>query len=191
MCVLKYALAAWTLPSGTHANNLLIFPFNGNSLVGTAFPTTGIPEMPKPMIPPTIAAQLQRLAPDQRNLIFAQMMRPRPQQQQPQPPQQQFKPQQQPQQPHYNLGPPNFGDSGRFDPANFQGTSMNLLGNPPPASGGALLSMMGSQPGGMGGLHRRTPSGNAMSQAGVSYEMLQSFMQRNPDGSGGAGIGPN
>jgi hypothetical protein len=71
---------------------------------------------------------------------------------------------------------------------------MNSVGNPPPASGGAMMSMAGSQPGGVSGLHRRSPSGNAMPQAGgmsLSYEMLQSFMQRNADGSGGMRMGPN
>jgi mediator of RNA polymerase II transcription subunit 25 len=162
--------------------------------------------MPKPImqqLPPAIAAQLQRLTPDQRTLFIAQMMRGRPQLQQPQPPQQQFQPQQPQQPPNYNLGQPTFGDSGRFHPTNFQGNftanGMNLLGNTPPGvnpiMNGAMVSMAGSQQGGMGGLHRRTPSGNAMPQAGgmsgVSYEILQSFMQRNGDGSGGGGMGPN
>jgi hypothetical protein len=204
---LKYALAAWTLPSGTQStNNLLIFPFNGNSLVGTAFPTTGIPEMPKAFIqqlPPAIVAQLQRLTLEQRNLFIAQIMRTRSQSQQPQPPSQpqpQFQPQQPQQPPNYNLGQPNFGDSGRFDTTNLQGnfTAMNLLGNTQPGLNfnmNGMMSMMASQQGGMGEMHRRTPSGSAMPQAGgtsaVSYEMLQSFMQRNGDGSGGAGMGPN
>jgi len=95
--------------------------------------------------------------------------------------------QQQPQQ------QPNFGDSGRFDLANFSSNGVNLLGNTAPGVnqtiGGTMMSLMGSQPGGMGGLHRRTPSGNTMPQGGgmgnVSYEVLQSFMQRNADGSGG------
>jgi len=47
-----------------------------------------------------------------------------------------------------------------------------------------MTSMIGSQQ--VDGLHRRTPTGNAMPQAGgmsnVSYEVLQSFMQRNADG---------
>jgi hypothetical protein len=202
-CILKYALAAWTLPSGTQStNNLLIFPFNGNSLVGIVFPTTGIPEMPKPFmqqLPPAIMAQLQRLTLEQRNLVIAQMIRSRSQSQHPQPPppQPQFQSQQPQQPPNYNPGQPNFGDSGRFDTTNLQGnfTAMNLLGNTQPGLNlnmNGMMSMMASQQGGMGEMHRRTPSGSAMPQAGgVSYEMLQSFMQRNGDGSGGAGMGPN
>jgi hypothetical protein len=166
---LKYALAAWTLPSGTQStNNLLIFPFNGNSLVGTAFPTTGIPEMPKPFtqqLPPAIVAQLQSLTLEQGNLFIAQIMRTRSQSQQPQPPSQ---PQQPQQSPNYNLGQPNFGDSGRFD---LQGslTAMNLLGNTQPglnSNMNGMMSMMASQQGGMGEMHHRTPGDSAMPQAG-------------------------
>jgi len=69
---------------------------------------------------------------------------------------------------------------------------MNLLGGPAPGvnqtTGGPMTSTIGSQQ--VDGLHRRTPTGNAMPQAGgmsnVSYEVLQSFMQRNADGSGGS-----
>lgn len=48
-------------------------------------------------------------------------------------------------------------------------------------------------PGGM--MHRRTPSAGSMSGIsgvpGVSYEMMQSFMQRNQEGGGGGtGLGP-
>jgi mediator of RNA polymerase II transcription subunit 25 len=143
---------------------------------------------------PDVAAQLQRLTPDQRG-TFLNVMRHGQQQRHQQQQQQQFQPQQQSQQQlNYNLGAPNFGDSGRFDPTNFPPNGMNPLGSPAPGVnqtiGGPMMSMIGSQPGGMGGLHRRTPSGNAMPQAGgmsnVSYEVLQSFMQRNADGSGGS-----
>jgi mediator of RNA polymerase II transcription subunit 25 len=107
-----YAQAAWALPSGVNKTNLLIFPFNGNNLVCAAFPTTGIPEMPKPLMAsfsPDVAAQLQRLTPDQRGALLTNLMRHGQQQQQ------QFQPQQQCQQQlNYNLGAPNFGDSGQF-----------------------------------------------------------------------------
>jgi len=147
-----------------------------------AFPVAGVPEMPKLMMSPNVAAQLQRLTPEQRNLFIAQMMRQKQQSQSQS--QHQFQHQQQPQQPNFNLNPPNFGDPANFPP-------MNMLGNSPPGGNqtiGGAMSMMG-QPGGTGGLHRRTPSGNAMPQAvtGLSYEVLQSFMQRNADGSGPMG----
>lgn len=94
-----------------------------------------------------------------------------------------------------NRGPPNFGDGGQFNPANFQGNIqtgnfMSMLGNSPPGTNTnmAMMSMMGAQPG-VGGLHHRTSSGNTVPQTGamtnVSAEMLQSFMQRS-----GAGMGP-
>src|ERR1700691_2906936 len=71
-CVPKYAQAAWALPSGLHKTNLLIFPFDANNLVCAAFPTTGIPELPKPLMAsfsPDVAAQLQRLTLDQRGAL--------------------------------------------------------------------------------------------------------------------------
>jgi hypothetical protein len=142
-----------------------------------AFPVAGVPEM---MMSPNVAAQLQRLTPEQRNLFIAQMIQQKQQSQSQS--QHQFQHQQQSQQPNFNLNLPNFGDPANFPP-------MNMLGNSPPGGnqtiGGTMMSMMG-QP---GGLHRRTPSGNAMPQAvtGLSYEVLQSFMQRNADGSGPMG----
>jgi len=88
--------------------------------------------------------------------------------------------------------------------ANFQGNfptngmqSMNFFGSSSQGGnagmGGSLIPALGSQPSSIGGgLHRRTPSGNPIPQVdgvgNVSYEMLQSFMQRNADGSGGAGM---
>jgi mediator of RNA polymerase II transcription subunit 25 len=161
---------------------------------------TGIPRPPtQQQFSPAVAAQLQRLTPDQRNTFLAQMMnraRQQQSQQSQQPQQQQFqslRQPQQPQQPNYNLNTPNLGDSNRFDAANFQQNFLNLLGNHAPgvnpAIDGTMMSTMGSQTqGGMGGLHLRTPSGNPIPQSGglggVSYEVLQSFMQRNVDGSG-------
>src|ERR1700691_981493 len=148
-CVPKYAQAAWALPSGVNKTNLLIFPFNGNNLVCAAFPTTGIPEMPKPLMAsfsPDVAAQLQRLTPDQRG-TFLNVMRHGQQQRHQQQQQQQFQPQQQSQQQlNYNLGAPNFGDSGRFDPTNFPPNGMNPLGSPTPGVnqtiGGPMMSMI-------------------------------------------------
>lgn len=192
---LQYAQAAWQLPSGVMTTNILIFPFNGNGLIGTAFPATGIPELPKPTFPPNVTAQLQRLTSDQKTTFLTQLMRNRqqPQQAHPQPQPHQFQTHQSAQQPNYNLGAPDFGDSGRFDPANFQSPNgMDLLSNSTPGVNLTMNgSMIGSQPTGLGGHHRRTPSGNSMSQASnLSYEVLQSFIQRNADGSGGP-MGPS
>lgn len=166
--------------------------------------------MPKQLtplpIPPALAAQLERLTPAQRQAFVAtfatrQQAQARQQQNQSQPqqPQQALQPPHQPplnQPGGFAIPSSNFGAAPSFNPANFQtdlqaNGMMNLLGTPLPGAntnmGGPMMSMMGQQPNGMG-LHRRTPSGNPMPQAGgmgnVSYEMLQSFMQRNADGSG-------
>jgi len=72
--------------------------------------------------------------------------------------------------------------------------SMDVFGTSQSGSmgvGGSTMPAMGLQPVSLGGgLHRHTPSDNSVVQVGggVSYEMLQSFMQRNADGSGGAGM---
>ena len=63
------------------------------------------------------------------------------------------------------------------------GVSMNFAG----LGGGAQQQQQqqkqaGQQAGQGPGMHRRTPSGNI--PAGVSYEMLQSFMQRSQEGGG-------
>lgn len=71
----QYAVAAWILPSGAQENNVLVFPLNGTGLAGACFPLTGIPELPKPTtnLPPTIAAQFQRMTSDQKNQFITQM----------------------------------------------------------------------------------------------------------------------
>ena len=78
----KYAIAAWTLPSGAQeSSNVLVFPVNGSWLAGAFYPITGIPELPKPStgmnLPATVAAQLQKLTPEQRNQVLSQMMQQR------------------------------------------------------------------------------------------------------------------
>jgi len=190
------------VPSGAQpTNNLLIFPMTSassgsNGLVGTAFPTTGIPEMPKPLAP-DFAAQFQRLPPEQKKLIVAQVTRQKLQQQQ----RQQQLQQQQHQPGLYDPGSLNVRDPGHLaSAANLQDQfqmnsmqSMDAFGTSHSSSmgvGGSTMPAMGLQPVNLGGgLHRRTPSDNSIMQmSGVSYEMLQSFMQRNADGSGGAGM---
>jgi mediator of RNA polymerase II transcription subunit 25 len=57
-----YAVAGWEIPgNGKSTMNLLIAPFK-QGLLGAAFPTTGIPEIPKP--------QLTQLDPAVRQTIF-------------------------------------------------------------------------------------------------------------------------
>ena len=140
--------------------------------------------MPKALFPPGIAG----LSQEQRQL-FAQWARQKQQERH-----------QQQQSSIYDLGGLNLNlrDSGPF--GNFKTNnnvqSINLFGGSSQGGsasmGGLIMPPMGLQPDSMGGgLHRRTPSGNPIPQAdgmgNVSPEMLQSFMQRNVDGSGGAG----
>ncbi|KAF9024920.1 hypothetical protein BDZ89DRAFT_1135743 [Hymenopellis radicata] len=70
-----YALAAWTLPSGSRNPGCLIFPIPG-SLVGAFFPVDGIPEMPRPPIAmalsPQVEQQLAKMSADERNMFMAQ-----------------------------------------------------------------------------------------------------------------------
>ncbi|KAF7978845.1 hypothetical protein HWV62_44653 [Athelia sp. TMB] len=194
-----YALASWTLPNGKPAPNLLMFPFQNGNLLGAVFPTTGIPEMPKSSVPTTapipglpsnLQAQFQRLTPEQRQLFVAQLMAQRrnvqqqqQQQQQTQPPA--FQPQGPTQQGNFGIPAANastFSGQPNFPPQAGH-NMMNLMG----ASGmsnAQMMSMMAAQP---GLPHRRTPSGNPVTQP-VGYDILQSFMQRNADGSG-AGMG--
>lgn len=189
--VAKYALAAWTLPSGTMSNNLLIFPFKADQLVGAAFPTTGIPEMPKRLkspLPPHVISQLQRLTPEQRRQAYAKMLKSFQQQQS----QQQNPPQFQQSQPSpFTAGAQNSGNS-TFNSGNFQGAAqpsntMNLFSQ---VGGSMLPTNMGLQPSAMD-LHHRTPSGSLMPQSAnmnmdgmnidgmnMSPDILQSFMAR-------------
>lgn len=168
-----------------------------NGLVGAAFPTSGIPEMPKP--PLDFAAQLQKLTPEQQ-LVLAQMTRQKQREQQ----QQQLLRQQQLLQHQHQPGLYDQGGlnvPGHFvPPANLQDKfqtnsihSMDVFGTSQSGSSGvgaSIMPVMGPQSVSLGGgLHRRTPSDNSLMQASsVSIEMLQSFMQRNADGSGGAGM---
>jgi hypothetical protein len=77
---LKYATAAWTLPSGEQGNNALFFSVNGG-LVGAFFPVNGIPEMPKPTglppLPPEFMAKLHAMTPEQREQVIQRIRRQR------------------------------------------------------------------------------------------------------------------
>lgn len=158
--------------------------------------------MPKPAttplpLPSNVQAQLQRLTPEQRSLFMAQMMRQKNQQMQQQQ-QQAFQQQQQQQQTapqpgsFANAMPMNGGPYPA--PSNFSpqiaNNMMNLMGST--TIGGAHMMNLADTQAGM--LHRRTPSGNQVPQAGgvggVGYDIMQSFMQRNADGSGGPVMGP-
>ncbi|KAF8899876.1 hypothetical protein CPB84DRAFT_1779598 [Gymnopilus junonius] len=78
-----YATAAWPTPKGPQTKNALIFPI-GTGLAGVFFPLTGLPELPKPAIPPatslnthpSMVAQMQNLnnlSQQQREILMAQL----------------------------------------------------------------------------------------------------------------------
>jgi len=202
----QYAVAGWTLPSGVHGNNVLVFPINGVGLVGAFFPLTGIPEMPKSSggamnvgglnLPPQIVTQLQKLTPAQRNLVLAQFLRQRQQQQLQQqqqqqhqhPHQHQHQPQhQQMQQQQDSGGLVSFGLNAQpqGDYVNMSGL-LGTLGSQAGAGGNSMNSMNLAQQGMVGTGLSRPVSGAVQGGIGgnVSYEILQSFMQRNPEGPG-------
>ena len=91
---MKFATAAWTTPSGTQENNVVVFPISPRGLVGAFFPISGIPEMPKPSampnpmamnpfnLPPAMLSHIQQITPEQRAVIMGQLMQARQQQQQ-------------------------------------------------------------------------------------------------------------
>ncbi|KAF8802424.1 hypothetical protein BYT27DRAFT_7260966 [Phlegmacium glaucopus] len=164
-----FATAAWTTPSGAQENNVLVFPVPPRGLMGAFFPMNGIPEMPKPSAIPipkpmsinplnlTMASQLQQFSPEQRNTIVAHLMRLRQQQQSQQPLNQDGTPINHEMQNHANMN-----------------ATLRAMSNP----GGQGLNMNGP-PG-----FPRPGTNNMLGgvQGNLSYEMLQSFMQRNADG---------
>lgn len=164
---MKFATAAWTTPTGAQENNVLVFPVPPRGLVGAFFPITGIPEMPKPMpmhlfnppLPQAMLSHMQQIPPEQRHALMAQLKRVRQQQQQQgqQPLNQDSTPINHEIQNHtaMNAAVRVMGNLGG------QGPNMNVPpGFPRPSTNSAL-----------GGI-----------QGNLSYEMLQSFMQRNADG---------
>jgi len=155
-----YATAAWTTPSGGQERNVLVFPLNGAALVGAFFPLTGLPELPKPThslnpqgFPSNILAQLQQLDPERRNIVMAQFIRHRQLQQQ-----QQGYPA--PGSVPFNPGLPSLQNHANLNAA------LNMTNSQNQAT--AMMSMNNSQPSGL---------------PGMNYDMLQSMMQQNIDGS--------
>ena len=181
----KYATAAWTLPSGEQSNNVLFFPMPGG-LAGAFFPLTGIPEVPKaggghPVTGSQEAlARLQAMSPEQREMVMAQLKRQREMQLQ----------QQQVLANNNNNGGggPNGngggGGHGMFGMNNMmaqqrqqnQHGDIGFGGGVPNYGGGMNMMGMGQQ--GMMNAGMRVPSN-------INPEMMQSFMQRNSDGSSG------
>lgn len=51
----------------------MVFPVSNQVLLGAFFPVTGIPEMPKPRVPPALLAHLQRLQPEQREFLIGHL----------------------------------------------------------------------------------------------------------------------
>ncbi|KAF8558098.1 hypothetical protein OG21DRAFT_1481638 [Imleria badia] len=181
-----YAYAGWQLPSGKFSYNIFIFPME-RSFAGAVFPD-GIPDLPgsgnaldvqpspaevKPQLlngltfPPAFLARMQGLEPAKQKQVLAHIIRV---QQQEQLRRQQL---QQVQQPHTASG----------QASSSLGMSMSL--NP-----------YTSMPNISAGLHGNVngPTNAAAYNAGggtVNYEMLQSFMQRNAEGSPSQGMNMN
>jgi hypothetical protein len=191
----KNAYAQWTLstnPSGPPRPAILFIPTQHNTLVGVAFPLTGIPDFSANLSPAAAAGmtnpalimeQLQRLPPEQQKQAIAMVrqrqLRARAQGQlQPQLP---LQPQPQPQ------PPPQL-------PMDMNLNMSFMSANPSPMSSSALTGLFGGgqQQQSVGALPPQALSGSGVAQGSsggmvnVSYEMLQSFMQRNvnADGSG-------
>ncbi|GLB37118.1 hypothetical protein LshimejAT787_0401690 [Lyophyllum shimeji] len=206
-----YAVAAWTLPSGEQGNNILFFPINGASLAGACFPVTGIPEMPKTSHPtvldpnnPEFRARLAAMTPEQRDAFINQVKQQRALQLQRQAMMAQ------------GMGAPGnnpgANNAAALAAMNAMGMGQQQNQQPPPPqqpmqhadmSFGGNVHPLGNY-GGMGMMNTMgMGQQQAMMTAGmprpvntgmrnpippnINYEMLQSFMQRNPDG-GGSGM---
>ncbi|PSR88737.1 hypothetical protein PHLCEN_2v5088 [Hermanssonia centrifuga] len=196
-----YALAGWNGPNGTLENKILIFAIKAQQLGGAFYPGPGsIPDMPKASIDLANAASpfamiLSKLSTEQQALLaqlppekrLAQLksMVLRHQAQL-----SQTRSQQQPQRPMNS-----WENSGGFFGGQTNATSvLNASASLPPQvpSGATMMSYNLPQvhPQGMvtsPSLHQRniSGSGNTGGVGGVSYEMLQSFMQRS--GTNGQG----
>lgn len=76
---LQYTVAAWTLPSGKHCNNVIFVALNKIGLIGAFFPRTGIPEMPKPLPPGSsqvdVSTRTPPMTPEQREAVLIQIRR--------------------------------------------------------------------------------------------------------------------
>jgi len=149
----EFATAAWTTPSGAQENNVVVFPIPPRGLAGAFFPINGIPEMPKPStIPKPMAMNPFNIPP----AMLSQM--------------QQFTPEQR---------TAIMGQLVRARQQQQQSQQTNQDGTP------INLDIQSQANSNMGaaGFPRPGPS-NALGgvQGNLSYEMLQSFMQRNADG---------
>jgi len=201
-----YAVVAWTLPSGDQGNNILFFPVNGASLVGACFPVTGIPDMPKashsnplPLDPnnPELRARLNAMTSEQREAFINQVKQQRALHLQRQAMMAQgiggpgnnpgannaltamnamsmgHQNQQPPQQQHTDMA---FG--GNVHPSGNYG-GMGMMNTMAIGQQQAMMSASMPRPVNTGMRNPIPPN--------INYEMLQSFMQRNPDG-GGSGM---
>jgi hypothetical protein len=167
---------------------MLFIPMN-NAIVGAVFPTSGIPEFPKSTVgsvagasttlnlKPELVIQLQRMSPEQRNQVLATWIRQKRTQQQQQAQQQQFLQQMQ-------MDAPGVGGGGPYTfPPNVNIDMPSTGGNMNP------LGMFGAPQRPMSGGVIQTGAGG---MGNVSFEMMQSFMQRNANESGnGMGMGPS
>lgn len=170
-----YALAAWDLPNGTrNSNNLLLLPFKGVGLVGAAFPSTGIPEMPRlPTHQPQQLDQAQLMAqfnklPPERQALMKQ----------------------------YYLRKQNMDQGSGRDPSavanenvagsSGEGNAQFPLRMPGFVGGSGTGVGLSTQPAQQLGAGVNVASGGVPA---VSSEMMQSFMQRKMDGGGGHSSG--
>src|SRR5260221_11855740 len=76
-----FAVASWTVPSGTHpTRNAIFFPYHQRTtsfIAGAIFPLTGIPDtLPDPSLPPSMPQvmiqALKAMSPAERQQIMAQ-----------------------------------------------------------------------------------------------------------------------
>ncbi|KAG6830809.1 hypothetical protein H0H92_014658 [Tricholoma furcatifolium] len=199
-----YAIAGWTLPSGEPGTNILFFAVNPNSLGAACFPLTGLPELPGTVQPqpqavlnllnldfndPAIRGRLQGMTQEQRESFMKlfklqqaqQLQRAQAQRMMAQnganpgvantmmamnatgmPPQMQNQvPQQHPGMAFVN----NVGAYGGMGMMNTMGISpQQMMGGMPPTVTPAMR--------------------NGQMPPNINYEMIQSFMQRNPDNGG-------
>ncbi|KJA13329.1 hypothetical protein HYPSUDRAFT_209632 [Hypholoma sublateritium FD-334 SS-4] len=213
----QYATAAWMRPSGVHSPNVLIFPVNGVGLAGAFFPLSGMPELPPkqpamlmgggamgsgaggggngngmpqllgpnnqpiPLPFDMTPAMIQRLNqfPPARRMETLQAIKARQLQAAAQ--NQQMHQQQQQMAAHAQELAGGVGGGGFAGPMGV-GMGMNM------GMGGLPAGVAGQMPLRMGAGAGAGPPGGAL--GGMSYDIMQSFMQRNAGGGGdGGGMG--
>ncbi|KAJ3513099.1 hypothetical protein NLJ89_g3141 [Agrocybe chaxingu] len=179
-----FATAAWTTPSGGQTKNAVFFPWNG-ALAGAVFPLTGMPEFPAPStllslsVPPgnTDPAQWEQLTPDQRRVYLARLQA---YQQHRQIQLQQHQQQQQQIASGQGTNPMNPFATSSVGHANMN-AALNMMSGQLPT--GQMVGMNAPSLGLSAGMMNRPPLNNP-----VSYEMLQSFMQRSADNNSNNGM---